>query len=635
MIRNIIVFMGLLAILISTFHCSNSKKLSHHVSITYGAVNGIFIEKNGSTLVVYGDPNQKLKKADMVLFTHSRRDVVWAGRKLVTNGAKAVVPVKETAYFTKVDSFWNAFSQARFHDYAQQTTKVLSEPLEYYRKIKGGDRLRWQNLPIRIIDTPGFTRGAVSYLIDIDSLRIAFVGDLIYSGGKIMDLYSLQDAVPEAQVGGYHGYAGRLSDLINSLKKLAKENPDILIPAHGPIIKNPELAIRQLIKKVRLVYKNYLSITGLRWYFGQKRLEILAKKVLAPSDTVEWMALAPVIQEKPPSWYLHTYNSNLILSEDSSGFLIDCGMQGVKDNLEKWKRSGRLAQLDGLFITHYHDDHTEKINEIVSEFKCPVYVCEELRDIIEHPEAYRLPAMTSQKINSLTVVPDGFQMRWKEFNITFFFFPGQTLFHEAVLFEHDNGEGIFFIGDSFTPSGIDDYCLLNRNFLQKDMGYFYCLDILRNLSRDYLICNQHVKPPFQFSSEQLDHMFEVLHKRRNLLKDLFPWDDPNYGLDERWARIYPYGQKVKPGQSVNLEFKIMNHSNIRHNYRVSFNGLPKLRIRPETASLEIGPKKEDKFTFKMHITKDTTPGVYIITSNIQFGQWDLREWCESIIEVIP
>jgi hypothetical protein len=53
------------------------QQISPSVRISHGAVNGVFIERNGKTLAVYGDPNDEIKKAKMVLFTHFRRDVIW------------------------------------------------------------------------------------------------------------------------------------------------------------------------------------------------------------------------------------------------------------------------------------------------------------------------------------------------------------------------------------------------------------------------------------------------------------------------------------------------------------------------------------------------------------------------------
>ena len=114
-------------------------------------------------------------------------------------------------------------------------------------------------------------------------------------------------------------------------------------------------------------------------------------------------------------------------------------------------------------------------------FKCPVYSSKALADILNHPHAYRMPAMTEIPIPNTTVMLEGQKLRWKEFEITFYYFPGQTLYHEALLVKHKNGESILFIGDSFSPSGMDDYCLLNRNFIHPGKGYLYCLNFLRKL----------------------------------------------------------------------------------------------------------------------------------------------------------
>ena len=79
----------------------------------------------------------------------------------------------------------------------------------------------------------------MSYLVEIDGKRIACVGDLIYGHGQILDLFSLQDAIPQVKEDGYHGYAARAGDIVKSLRKVAEWKPDILIPARGPVIRDP------------------------------------------------------------------------------------------------------------------------------------------------------------------------------------------------------------------------------------------------------------------------------------------------------------------------------------------------------------------------------------------------------------
>lgn len=103
-----------------------------------GPVNGLLV--NGKVLV-YGDSGSRVKKASYVLFTHSRRDVVWAGVPLVTAGAAAVVPQRERELFANPKSFWEAYETGRFHDYSQVSTKVLRDPLPVARSVSGGDVL--------------------------------------------------------------------------------------------------------------------------------------------------------------------------------------------------------------------------------------------------------------------------------------------------------------------------------------------------------------------------------------------------------------------------------------------------------------------------------------------------------------
>jgi len=629
-----VTIFALVLILATVCHAENIVKLSPHVTLCQNAVNGVFIEKDGQTLVIYGDPGGNLKKADKVLFTHSRRDVVWSGRKLVENGAESVVPVREADNFSKANDFWTSFIKTRFNDSRQQTTKVPIRPLRVDRKVSGGDTIDWQDLEVKVLDTPGYTRGAVSYFVNVDDITYGFVGDVIYGDGKLFDLYSLQDAVDDAKIGGYHGYAGRLGELISSLRKVSNQNPDILVPAHGPVIKNPKAAIGLLIQRLQATYKNYLSINAGHWYF-KDNYEVLAARVLEPDDKVDWMPYAETIRKKPPSWIVPIHNSRLVLSGDGAGFLLDCGSRSIIEEIIKLRKSGRLSRLEGLLITHYHNDHTNEINELVRQFKCPVYCSRESKDILENPGAYRLPCLTSQGVPDLIALPDGHKMRWKEFNLTFYYFPGQTLYHDALLVEKDDAERIFFIGDSFTPSGIDDYCLQNRNLLHSGMGFFYCLDFLRKMPPDYLLINQHVLEPFRYNQEQIKYITEVLEKRKQILAHLFPWDGPNYGIDERWARIYPYGQKAKPGQRLEIAVKIFNHSNSSHVFTVRPNVPEGFQLKPKKASLTIKPRKEAETHFEITVPNTGSEKVHVITSDIKFDKWDLRHWCEAIIEVYP
>jgi hypothetical protein len=85
-------------------------------------------------------------------------------------------------------------------------------------------------------------------------------------------------------------------------------------------------------------------------------------------------------------------------------------------------------------------------------------------------------------------------MRWNEYNLTFHFFPGQTIYHGALLVRRQDEKPVFFIGDAFSPSGIDDYCVLNRNLVGEQQGYMLCLKKLRRIKQDFWLINEHIPP---------------------------------------------------------------------------------------------------------------------------------------------
>jgi len=462
------------------------EKITDSLSVVRGPVNGVLIQRHGETLAIYGDPRPNPAPARMVLFTHHRRDVVWAGRLLVERGAEAIAPEAEKDLFADVEGFWSHYRTARFHDYANQSSRILAEPVRLARTVRDGDTVEWQDIAIRVMATRGYTRGAVSYLVDIDGKRIACVGDLIYGDGRLLDLFSLQDAIPQAKEDGYHGYAARAGDIVDSLRKTEQWKPDLLVPARGPVIRDPARAIGALTGRLQAVFASHFAIDALRWYRGDDRIRIMAARVLGATP-VQWMPMAEKVQEKLPDWVIPITNSRLIVSRTGAAFLVDCGNRKVVEEIRRLKRTGVIKQLDAIYITHYHDDHTDMAQALADEFHCPVYCCREMRDILEHPEAYRMPCLTPNAIHSIRAWEDGATQRWNEFTFSYSYFPGQTLYHGGLVVAKDGGQSIFFVGDSFTPTGMDDYCLLNRNFLAPEEGFLGCLRRIRGMAGDYLL----------------------------------------------------------------------------------------------------------------------------------------------------
>jgi glyoxylase-like metal-dependent hydrolase (beta-lactamase superfamily II) len=617
------------AIILLVATAGAAEVITPHVNFQPGPINGVLVEQDGHRLAVYGWPDDVATGVEQVLLTHGRRDVVWLARPLVDAGAKAVAPAGELYWLETPQDFWNGFTTSRFHDYAQQTTKVLAEPLPVAQWVKDGDEIDWRGVKFRVLDTAAFTRGSVSYVAEIDGKKIAFTGDLIYGDGKIFDLYSFQDAIPEAQIRGYHGYGSRLAGLVAGLKKVAAEKPDLIVPARGPVIRNPQQAIDKLIARVQALYRNYLSTNALHWYFKEERMRTCGERVLGQGADIQLMPYCR--HEQTPDWVFESSTSRLLISDSGHGFLLDCGYQRVIDAVKDLIAKGIVKQVDGIFVTHVHDDHSDMVQAAAEEFQCPVYATAEYADVLERPEAYHLPAMTANAIKDIKVMKDGQTMRWQEFDLTFHFYPGQMYNHGGLFVRKKGEKPIFFIGDSFAPSGFDDYCVLNRNLLNEDSGYLLCLAKLRQIKEDFWLVNEHIQYVFSFSAEEMDYLENRYRERIKIQRELFPWDDPNYGVDEQWAVFYPHGATIAAGQPAQLEVRITNHSPAERTFAITPRAQNGLKILTHSEKITLKPRASGSLT--VGIEAGRKPGNYLITADIASEGMEFRDWIEALITV--
>jgi glyoxylase-like metal-dependent hydrolase (beta-lactamase superfamily II) len=293
--------------------------------------------------------------------------------------------------------------------------------------------------------------------------------------------------------------------------------------------------------------------------------------------------------------------------------------------------SGVITQLDGIFVTHYHDDHTDMVEAASKKFDCPVYATRQYIDILRNPAAYHMPAMTSNAISNLKRVGDGHSVRWNEYNFTFHFFPGQTIYHGALLVRRKSEQPVFFIGDAFAPSGVDDYCVLNRNLVGEDEGLLLCLKKVRRIKQDSWLVNEHIPHVFRFNDDEMLYLVSRYRARRNMLKELFPWDDPNYGIDEQWAVFYPYGTTADAGSTIDLEVRITNHSPIRRSYQVTPHLVEGMTLVSGPRPLSLAAGKSG--SVRVQVQLPASPGNYLVTADVHSEGMDFNRWVEALVTV--
>jgi hypothetical protein len=285
-------------------------------------------------------------------------------------------------------------------------------------------------------------------------------------------------------------------------------------------------------------------------------------------------------------------------------------------------------------VTHVHNDHSAGVAEAAKRFQCPVYGLPEVAPVLNRPGDWFLPGLSANAVDPIVEKKDGETMRWEEFTFTFRSFPGQMLNHGALLVEKEGETPVFFIGDSFSPSGIDDYCLMNRNLMREDSGYLRCFDIVDSVPKGTWLVNQHIPHRFRFNEKETLFLLKKYQERIAMIAGFTSWDDPNYAIDEQWAWFHPYGQESKPGSVAKVTMRIWNHSTVARRFTVR----PREPFSPRSveATVAIEPRGRGEVVFELPIPEGAAAGVYVLTADVLRDDGVvLSHWSEALVKVVP
>ena len=607
-------------------------RLGDHLAVYHGPINvGIVRDGERALLIDCGDGRVagELEKlgitaVDRMIFTHHHRDQACGAYGLVERGAKVGVPAAERQHFDGVAAYWKN-PRSRWHVYSLHPHHLmLAEPVAVDAAYADGQEIAWGPAKIRVLDTPGHTDGSVSYVVDVDGRRVVFSGDAIYDHGRVWEIHSLQKGFRRGKrrIGDYHGFLGAQWELVESLNRIKEAKPELLVPSHGRIMQEPAAAIDALVARLAVCYDKYVAISALRHYFPELFTEFAGR----PGH----MAIRP---GKPvPDCLRHFGTTWMLVSKDKAALPMDCGSPRVVEWIRGLITKGEIRGVEGLWVTHYHDDHVDAIPAFQKAFDCPCTTDRHVAEVIGNPMAWRLPCISPSKARVDRPTKDGESWQWHEFKLTAFHYPGQTLYHAALLAER--GElRMLFVGDSHTAAGIDDYCSSNRNWLGRGVGFDHCIGLIEKL-RPTHVFNCHVADAFDFTPEECRFMRENLAQREKLYGELVPWDHANYGMDEPWVRCHPYEQKAAPGGRAELSVVVTNHSaearpaSCRAVLPRAWGGKA-----TEWTEAEIAAKTEGELRLSLAVPGDVKPGRYVVPVDLRYGRWELPQFSEAVVVV--
>ncbi len=472
-----------------------------------------------------------------VLVTHHHRDQVQGLERAAAAGVRIWVPPVERDLISNVDRRWQSRQIDDDYDLRQDRFSLL-DPVAVSGTVAEYRTGRYGAFDVYTLPTPGHTVGSVTYLVDVAGRRVAFTGDLLYGDGKVWSLAATQWS--------YSGVEGQAATIV-SCGVLGDHEPDVLLPAHGDSIENPQAALATVGERLQELVDMRLETP---WNQGERLRQ--------PFDPI-----TPHLLRNRTM----CANNYVLLSESGGALLIDFGydLTAMTPSTERAGRRTLLWSLDGLrrdygverievaVTTHYHDDHVAGLNLLRDVKGTEVWSPENVAPVLEDPRRYDLPCLWFDPVPIDRRLALGEPVRWHEYELTPHALPGHTLYAAAIEFEVD-GRRVLATGDQQADEAarpILNYQYRNR-FRSGD--FVRSAELYRSLRPDLMISGHWL--PREVTEEYLRQLLDDAQRLADLHVELLP--DEGFGPEGLGARIEPYQSAAKPGGELELEVTVSN-----------------------------------------------------------------------------
>jgi glyoxylase-like metal-dependent hydrolase (beta-lactamase superfamily II) len=457
----------------------------------------------------------------------------------------------------------------------------------------------------------------------VDGRKTAFTGDLIHSPGKIQNLYDTQ-----INYGGAEGI-----DLgIYSLARLREQAPETVCPSHGEVMRDPDKAIDQTIRKLTQYY---------RFQTGNE-----------PSETFRPFPVSRHLV----AHHLTTSSFYAIVSDSGKAMFIDYGsasgvhfsnferatattdrIRFVEHNIAELKRTYGLKSVDIVMPSHMHDDHNNGFPHLIRHYGTKVWCLDNMVDIFENPRGRNLGCILGEPFKVSRSFGHGERFKWEEFEFEITHSPGHTEYQMA-LFTTIDGNRVAFTGDAFfaggRPEGTMRHNLIFRNHVENDSH----LKSVRNLieHEPNLIAPGHGRP-YPVDRAMMEATERKFREQQQLFFDVLPEGESNFGLDPGWVHIYPYQMMLAPGSKQRAEIRVQNYRPGPMKVEVALIAPAEWRIEPDVLTFEAPGNGKASRAFEIAVPRDwTAPSPrFAIAADVVAGGKYLGQITEAVVEMAP
>jgi len=354
-----------------------------------------------------------------------------------------------------------------------------------------------------------------------------------------------------------------------SLRKLAKLKPDVILPAHGDVIapagKSGEAvrALKQTADALDEVgfLKSYERFTRERRKDPPK-YAFLAREQAGTNGSKPWSRLSKNL------WV--TGNTYVLESKDGPCLVVDPWDPHSAKQIPKLRKDEGLGKIEVVLCSHAHFDHYDGAYTLLEREKPQVWTLDQVALPIAEPFRLWAPFLDARPLTVHRQLRDGETARWREYSFRFHFLPGQTLYTMGVETTID-GKKCLFTADNFFHhdlySGTGGWMGLNRSGPRL---YEASARKVLQIAPEWVLAEH--GSAMEFSADDFRRRVEWAQFSARAADAVCPSGQYRQDWDPHHVHMEPVLHRAKAGDTVQGELVVENVLPRKRNLKVTLQG---------------------------------------------------------------
>jgi glyoxylase-like metal-dependent hydrolase (beta-lactamase superfamily II) len=570
---------------------------------------------------------RRIRKIDGVLLTHHHRDTCAAVEQLLREGIPVRAPKESAAWLTpkNVENYWKESLPLRNSRTAYLVVPVgfaSSPPQPPLPKggqggyseggaweVRGIDcslqdaqTIDWQGWNIRVLRTPGHSPDHVAFVVysGQGGKRLLFCGDAFAAPGRIWTPYTTD---------WDHWTDAGLRPAAQSLRKLAAENADLLLPAHGRVV---ETGVQEALKKTEAAVSEMAFLKSFERFTKQRlgnapHYRFLAREQAESNGSKPWTQVSEHL--------FLTGNTYVLKSRDNALLIVDPWGEQSARQIAKLQRDRSLGPVEVVWFSHAHYDHYDGIYYLPGREKFETWTLDKVATPITEPYLLRAPFLDARPVKIDRRFPEGATASWHEYRFRFHYLPGQSEFTMGVetvidgkrcLFTADN----WFHQDMFSGSG--GWMGLNRSW----PGYYEAsARKVLELAPEWVLAEH--GGPFEFNAEDFRRRVEWGKVSARAADALCVSGNHRLDWDPHRVHVEPLVHPAKAGEAWKATLVASNLLDRPVRLSVTLQGR---ELTPDQLwELDLAARSTVRKEIRLPMIANLAPGRHVLTLRVNEG----------------